>query len=270
MEDLQIVVSQQIGTIATNFDEIEKGLKQILAGYQGIVVTEDTVKESKKDISELRKLRTAIDDKKKEVKKKWNVPYVEFENKCKELMALVDQPINEINKQVSVFEKQQIEAKRIHLTDLFNENIEDFAEYIPFESTLEDKWQNVSYKDKDYLYRISEMKIHVRSDIDVIKSLCSEIEEELLNTYKKLGNNLSAAVQRNQQYLADKNRVKEQVKEEVKEEIKETIALKKPEPIKEFNDLSSKINMVHFVVSNEDADAVRQLLINNGIIFREE
>ena len=69
MEELQIKVSKTLGTIETNFSEIEKNLKKTLEGYKGIVVTEDTLKESKKDVAELRKLRASIDDEKKAIKR---------------------------------------------------------------------------------------------------------------------------------------------------------------------------------------------------------
>lgn len=268
MENLEIKVQQSVGTITTNFDDIEKNLKMLLSNYQGIVVTDDTVKESKKDIAELRKIKTSIDDEKKRIKKIWNVPYVEFETKCKNLMALVDEPINEINKQVAEFEQKAIDQKKLDFMELYSENIEDLSDFIPFEVTLEDKWTNVSYKGKDYLYALSERKTHIKSDLDVIRSLNSEIEDECITAYKRNGNNLSAAVSRNQQYIDDKNRVKNQVKEEVREEIKSEV--KEDTPMTHFNDFSEMIKMHHFIVSESDAEKVRNLLTFSEIPFREE
>lgn len=275
MDELKILVSQQIGTISTNFEEIETNLKKTLADYKGILVTADTVKESKKDVTELRKMRTSIDDEKKKVKKAWNQPYTEFENRCKALMALVDETIAPIQSQIEDFEVKEIEDKKEHLHQLYTENIDVYGEYLQFENTLPEKWANKSFSDKDYLYSLSEMKLHVRTDLDAIKSLNSEITEELFKVYAKSGNNLSSAISRNVQFLEDKNRVREQVKEEVREEVKATsqkpdIPFEKPAPIKQFEDLQNKINMVHFVVSAEDADAVEQFLQFSEITYRKE
>ena len=88
MVDLQ--VTQNPGTISTNLTEIEAALKEHLENYKGIVVTQDTIKESKKDLSELRKLKDSIEDARKKVKKEWMQPYTEFEGRCKELVSLVD------------------------------------------------------------------------------------------------------------------------------------------------------------------------------------
>ncbi len=282
MEELQIKVSKTLGTIETNFSEIEKNLKITLEGYKGIVVTEDTLKESKKDVAELRKLRASIDDEKKAIKKAWIQPCTEFENKCKELMALVDEPIAEINNQVAKFESKQIEEKKQHFNGLYLENIEDYMDYLPFEMTLNDKWQNKTFADKDYLYELSEKKTRIKADLDAISSLESEIESELIEAYKRNGNNLSAAIQRNNQYMADKNRVKDQVKEEIKKEIQEDTqaAVSISMPAEEANAglaymnnagvTSSVDNAVKFIVSAEDADKVRQFLEFSEITYTEE
>ena len=281
MSELQIKVSKKLGTIETNFEEIEKNLKITLANYKGIVVTEDTLKESKKDVAELRKLKTSIDNEKKAIKKAWNEPYTEFENKCKELMTLVDEPIAEINNQVVKFEAKQIEEKKQHLNGLYLENIEEYTDYLSFEDTLSEAWQNKSFKDKDYLYELSERKVHIKSDLDAIHSLQSEIENELIEAYKQNGNNLSAAIKRNNQYMADKNRVKDQVKEEIKKEIQEDnqAAFSISMPAEEANAglvymnnacvTSSVNNAVKFIVSAEDADKVRQFLEFSEITYTE-
>lgn len=282
MSELQIKVSKKLGTIETNFEEIEKNLKITLANYKGIVVTEDTLKESKKDVAELRKLKTSIDNEKKAIKKAWNEPYTEFENKCKELMTLVDEPIAEINNQVVKFEAKQIEEKKQHLNGLYLENVEEYTDYLSFEDTLSEAWQNKSFKDKDYLYELSERKVHIKSDLDAIHSLQSEIESELIEAYKQNGNNLSSAIKRNNQYIADKNRVKDQVKEEIKKEIQEDnqAAFSISMPAEEANAglayknnacvTSTVNNAVKFIVSAEDADKVRQFLEFSEITYTEE
>lgn len=214
MEKLQIQVSQTAGTISTNFEDVEKSLKEVLANYKGIVVTEDTVKESKKDVAELRKIRTAIDDEKKKIKKLWNEPYLEFEDKCKKLMALVDEPISEINSQVAEFEAKRVAEKQEHIKELYTESIGEYGDYLPLERIKNPKWDNVSYSDKDIKYDISEAVTRVRSDIDAIKALNSEIEDECLKAYQRAGNNLAAAITKNSDYISAKAKAEQRVREE--------------------------------------------------------
>lgn len=273
MGELQIEVKQQSGTISTNFDQVEAELKIILNNYRGIIVTEDTVAASKKDVAALRKIRTSIDDEKKKVKKLWNVPYQEFEDRCKQLMALVDEPINEINKQVNEFEIKSLNEKKNKLQNIYDENIGDYAPFLAFESTLNEKWQNKSFKPDDYLYDLSEKILHIKTDLDACKSLNSEIENEVIDVYRTSGNSLSAAIQRNTQYLSDKAKVEAQVKEQATVENKTAIEIKdeevpvieKEEPAVETDSPSN--SLVHFVVSAEDSKLVKEFLDFNGILY---
>lgn len=273
MEELQIKVSNTVGTISTNFAEIEANLKEILANYKGIIVTEDTVKESKKDIAELRKIRTSIDDKKKEIKKVWNQPYTEFENKCKELMALVDEPINEINNQVAIFEQKKVDEKREHLNSLYSENIEEYAEYIPFESALSDKWKNVSYTDKDFLFDLSEKKVHIKTDLTAISALHSEIESEVIAAYKNSGNSLAIAIQKNSDYLTAKSLAQAKLEEEkraeeVKEEVKADV-VEQPEEQPFMNLPEEEPSFTFRVTGNENIKRVKEMLEFSEISYIE-
>lgn len=258
MEEIQ--VKSTSGSISTNFDVIKSQLEDYLKDYEDYQVTEATLKIDKDTLADIRKVRKEINDRKIEVKKAFNEPYVAFENSCKELLKLVDNVIAPIDEQIKTFESKQVEEKRLHFLELYSEKIADYASFIPFENCLEEKWQNKSYSDKDFLYFLSERMTRIRSDLDVIKSLNSEIESEVIEVYQKSGNNLATAISRNTQFVTDKARVEEKVKSEIKTE---NLVEKTLEPVK-------TTRMVHFIVAGEDAEAVRHLLMNAGIIFGEE
>ena len=65
------LLSAQINNwqIESNLKDVEVQLKEKLSVYKGVVVTEDTVTQSKKDVAEIRKIKTSIDDARKSVKK---------------------------------------------------------------------------------------------------------------------------------------------------------------------------------------------------------
>ena len=89
----------------------------------------------------------------------------------------------------------------------------------------------------------------------------------MLNVYKNNGNNLSAAIQRNTQYLADKQRVKNQVEAEVKAEVREEV---KPnaEAMGELNNIIHAMKTVKFIVAEEDAQRVENMLSFEDIRYR--
>ena len=260
MLDLQ--VTQNPGTISTNFKEIESTLKEHLDSYKGIVVTQDTIKESKKDLSELRKLKETIEDARKSVKKEWMTPYTEFEGKCKELVALVDTPINELDSQLKAFESERAAAKKEHVKELYDENIDGLEKYLPFDTIFNPKWTNATTKDQDILFDLSGMKLKVKTDLEVIDALNSEIKDELIEVYIHTGNHLADAIQRNNQYLEDKKRVTEQTT--VKEEVKP-----KAESMGVLNDIVNLTKTVNFIISKDDAEDVENLLRLSGISYRK-
>lgn len=258
MNELLVSIDSKKHLISTNFDDIKAELMEKMEGYKGVVVDESTIKESKKDLADLRKMRDEIETKRKEIKKEWEVPYNQFKEKCDELTALIDKPINEINKQLTDLELKRILEKREHLIELYKENIGALEEYLPFDNVYKKQWDNVGYKDKDVIFDISEAVTKVRSDLDIIKSLNSEIEDELLDTYKKNGNNLASAITRNQQYVADKARIETQ-KEEAQ---KEAPAEKKveSEALTTLNDIVELTKTVHLIISKTDLQAAKNCL----------
>ena len=91
--------------VGFNFDQLKQELEVSLVKYQNMVVTEDGTKEAKEDRAKLNALKNTIDGKRKEIKKEWNVPYIEFENKVKVLIGMIDEPIQTIDKQVKAYEQ---------------------------------------------------------------------------------------------------------------------------------------------------------------------
>ena len=223
MEELK--VTQQQGIISANFDEIENEIKKQMEDYEDYVVSETTLKADKKVLADLRKLKASLDDSRKEVKKAWLVPYEQFEERCKSVIALVDAPINLINDQIKMFEEEKKLAKVEHIKELYVENIQDLERFLPFEKVMEanPKWLNASTKDGDITYDLSGMILKIKNDLTAIHALNSEIEQECIDTYANFGNDLSMAIQRNSQYIADKQKIEQAQKEaETKVEPKET------------------------------------------------
>lgn len=219
MEELQVRVEQSPGIITCNFSELKKALQLQMTAYTELQITEDGIKEAKADLATLRKIRKAVDDKRKAVKNEFTAPLTEFEDNVKDLLSVIDEPIGMIDGKLKEFDAKRIEEKQAHLKELYTENIGEFAEYLPYEAVAISKWNNATYSDKDIIYDISEAITKVKSDIEVIKSLGSEIEEECLLAYKKAGNDLKIAIQKNNDYTSAKKLAEEKVKEEKKVEL---------------------------------------------------
>lgn len=259
MQDLEVVVQQTAGKIDCNLDEIKEAVAIQMSAYTSLEVSEDNIAERKKDLATLRKIYKAVDDKKKSIKKEFLAPYEQFESQVKDVLAVINEPITLIDGKLKEFDAIRAKEKKQHVQELYNESIGEFAEYLPLEKIFNEKWLNKSTTDKDILFDLSEQKTKVKSAIDVIKSLNSEIEDELLTVYRNNDNDLATAIKRNTDYLADKARIEAASKEE-----------KKPsaEAMGTLNDVAKAFNTVKFVISASDREEVETILGFNGIKYQ--
>ena len=161
--------------IGFNFDELKAGLAERLEHYNGIVVTEDTIKEGKSDRANLNRLRTAIDTRRKEIKKAYMAPYNEFEAKCKELTVLIDKPINTIDSQLAEFEEKRKQEKLEEIKSSYLACISgSFREFIPLQRILDQKWLNATTTMKKVEEDLTAWNERINADMLALDS----IEEE--------------------------------------------------------------------------------------------
>lgn len=86
MNEMIVSVEQTNGILnISNYDEIKANVQASMELYKTMVFTEDTLIEAKSTVATLRKLSKCLDDKRKDVKRRYMLPYEEFEDKIKEL-----------------------------------------------------------------------------------------------------------------------------------------------------------------------------------------
>ena len=119
--------------------------------YMNIVVTKDNMKDMKDKLATLRKEKTAVNDAKKKVKSRVMEDYKGFEDNIKKVLKAFDESINNINKQVKVFEDEETEARKKQRQAVINEMIEKclhekrLVPHIAAQFEFDDKWLNKSY-----------------------------------------------------------------------------------------------------------------------------
>ena len=271
MNDLEVKVSQQPGIINCNLEEIKEALKVQMTAYMDLEVTEGNIKESKSDLATLRKIKKAVDDRRKEVKKTFMKPYEDFETEVKSVLSIIDEPIGMIDGKLKSFEAKRVEEKMEHVKALYKENIGDFEEYLPFSAVAKSSWTNATCSDKDITYDIAEAVLRVKTDLTVIEGLKSEIHEQLIEVYKKTCNNLSAAVQKNTDYIEAKEAARKalEVEKMREKEIAEAPVQKVEEVIPELETIPEEKREVIFKVASDDAEKVKQFLDFSGITYTE-
>lgn len=271
MNEISVVVNQTPGVIECNFDEIKEALARQMTAYTSLEVTEENIPESKKDLATLRKIRKAVDDRRKEIKKDFSKPYDEFEKRVKDILSVIDEPIGMIDSKLKEFEEKRVAERQAHLLKLYEDNIGEYAPFLTFEALKTPQWDNKTCTDATILSDISTARLAVRQDLDSIHALESEIEDKLIEAYRLSGNSLNAAISKNTQYieakrLAEKRVEEEQAKKEVHAAKEAQIVIEEPEkpetaeqPVEEY---------VTFIVSASDAEQVAEILSFNDIEYR--
>ena len=261
MNDLSVAVFLNQGSIDFgNYDEICSHVQAQMQVYKDLEFSEDRKKEAKSDIATLRKIRKAIDDRRKEVKKQYMAPYDEFDSKVKNLLSIIDEPIALIDSRVKEFEAKRIEEKKLHIKELYEEVIGDMSDMIPLQSIYRPEWENATCADKTIRYDISEKKLKISSDIDAIKMIHTDCEQDAILEYIRKGYDLGAAMLYINQYERIKSKAVESV--QASEPVKE---LPPEESYVTGFATGSKIEALISVICREDeVKGILKLLSDNG------
>lgn len=187
MNEISVVVKQEPGKVSWNFEEIKQVLEDGLEVYRTTAYTDATIKTAKSDVATLRKLSAAIKERQKEVKDKCLEPYAIIESQAKELIALIEKPINAINDQVQDYERRRKEAARKEIMDYWNKKSESLPEDIREKARIviyDERWENATATKKSWREGIENGIQKILDEITTIKSFASEFEEDMLAVYK--------------------------------------------------------------------------------------
>lgn len=167
--DLQTALPQ---TIDFNFEELKSELALRLEHYNSLVVTEDTIKEGKADRANLSKLRTAIENRRKEIKNQCMSPYTDFEAKVKELVALIDKPIAVIDSQLKSYEETAKAEKKLAIQDYYSDNVApNMQAIIPLNKIWRSDWLNATKSLKKVQLEIIEITAKTTADLDFLETM---------------------------------------------------------------------------------------------------
>jgi hypothetical protein len=106
------ITEQQLPVITFNFEEMKEALKVRLSEYSGLVVTDENLSICKAQQKDLAGMRIKIDTYRKDTKKEMSKPIDEFEDKCKQLIRLVEDAEKPLKEGIQVFDDKKRDEKR--------------------------------------------------------------------------------------------------------------------------------------------------------------
>lgn len=174
-----------IKKIEWNNEELKEAISAKVQDYKGLQYTEETIKEAKKDKATLNKLRDAIETERKRIKKQCMAPYELFEKQVKEVLAIVDEPIQLIDSQIKEVEEQRRLEKKQKVLEIYEENIGNLKGILPFAKVFKNEYLNVSKSLKSITEEITALISKVNQDMDVIEELDTKYELQVKDMYVK-------------------------------------------------------------------------------------
>ena len=260
-----------IKPIEWNYEELKAELSQKLEQYKGLVYTEDQIKEAKADRAKLNALATAIDGKRKELKKQCLQPYEQFEAQIKDLLAVIKEPVALIDAQIKGYEEEKKQKKLEEVKALF-EKLKHAAgeefEFVSFEQIFEDKFLNASISLKMVETVISNKFNSIKCNLKTIADL-KEYSFEATEVYKETLN-LNEALEKAKYMvdIAEKKKSEEERKEQEKEEEIKGAASDPQEAEEPATDVKREWTAFEAYLSTEEARMLAAWLKLNNIKIR--
>lgn len=277
--ELRINTWKSPEVIDFNFEELKEEITNKSALYKNMVYTDETIKDAKSDRALLNKFKTALEDKRKEVKKQYLEPYNQFEKQIKELVAIIDEPVKLIGEQITEFEDREKAEKHEQITELFDKA--GFQSFVTLEQIYDPKWLNKSVSLKSIEEELTNTVYRIGHDVTTINSL-KEYSFEALEHYKKTldlasaiaeGQRLADIQKRKLEHEAEVKAREELAKKQAEERAKaeaeanlheesEEVAEEEPQQAVEV-----KRQWIKFValLSKDDALALKEFCDNRGI-----
>lgn len=267
-----------IKAIEWNHEEIKNEVAEKVKMYASIVYTEDQIKEAKADRAKLNKFVKALEDKRKEIKKQCLAPYEDFEKKMKEIIAVVNEPIALIDRQVKGYEEQKKSEKLEEIKQYWVLQADKIPD-ITLDMIFNQKWLNASVSMKSVQDEIDTRLEQIKNDIATLSSLpefgfeAKEVYKSTLdvnkaiNEAKRMSDIAKAKAEaESQKAEAEKKRQEEAAKQEFVQ----------PEPTEEekkfekeaFKQSNKQWISFSALLSTEDAVALKEFFNSRYIEFK--
>ena len=167
--------------IQFNFAELKEEITAKAELYKNMVYTEDTIKEAKADKATLNKFIKVLEDKRKDVKKQCLQPYEDFEKQIKELVAIVNEPVQLIDSQVKAYDEKRKAEKLDQIKAIWEES--DHPEWLSCNMIFDNRWLNVTFSLKQVQDAITERLAQINTELTTLNSL-TDFAFEAVEVYK--------------------------------------------------------------------------------------
>ncbi len=152
----------ELGVIETNLNELEAYVDESLAKYQGLVYTDDQIKDAKTDRKNLNKLSEAINNWRIRQEREFNEPFAAVKEQCNRIVDRIEETSGKISSQVKAYEQSKKEQKKQQIAAYWDEiKLHD----IPLEKIFDERWLNVTCSEKEWKTALDRRKERISMDL---------------------------------------------------------------------------------------------------------
>lgn len=157
-----------------NFAEVKAAISEALTQYNtDAVVDADTVKDAEKTRAHLRKVKEQIEAYRKDAKAAYLEKFTKLETQCKELSALIEQPITAIDSKIKDYEESE-SVKKIDEIMCFFCAMKDRPAWLSLENVLNPKWKNKGMTLDKIKAELTESVKQANADYEELRNLYGE------------------------------------------------------------------------------------------------
>ncbi len=261
-----------VGKVEDNISEAKEYAQKLKEYYSKLVFTEEQKDEAAAERANINKAVKKIADYRKSIVADFKKPIEVFEETAKETEKILKETSEFVDIQVKNFENKEKEVRKENAKEIYENNIEELKEIVPFEKIFNDKWLNKGSWKEDNTSPIIENEIieireKIRNGLKAIEELHSEFELELKNAFLQ-DFDLAKAIYKNTQLQEQKKALNKTV--EVKEKIvQEKIVTMLAEEVKE--DITDPILTYKLKITGPSTrqKALREFLELNKMTFEK-
>lgn len=269
------VIKQQLDSIGVEIKKKTENIDNVLKEINKL--TQEQQEEKKKEIKDykiyLNKIKTQLEDRRKEIKKEVNKPYEEFNQYYENnVLTQLNEGINKLNDTVNSIEYNQKKEKEEELRDFAEGYIiaNDLQPILKFEDIGLNITLNASVK--SLKEQILNFIGRVANDMKLIRT--EEYGNEIIVEYKKnldFVTSKMTVIQRHEEIekLAQKQEeveIKQQEEQKIVEKVEEVIEINTPKEIIS----NDEIIEVQFTIKGEKnkIKQVKELIVNLGLEWK--
>lgn len=183
MAELIIKASEPGEIVISNFDELLEEISEKARVFEVMVFTEEQFAECKQVRANLNRLSKSINDERIKREKEYMKNFNVFKDQTKQLIAVIDKAVANVDKQAKAFEEQKKKEKLEAIERIWDEVI-NHPEWLQCSDIFNTKWLNASVSMETVKKEIQEKVSKIETEIGIISDL-PEYSFEALDYYKR-------------------------------------------------------------------------------------